>query len=315
MQIPENYKTSYTKYLPGTSIRILLLLLIILSLVYFVVIPTIAKIKKDGVPPVKPLSFQTILPSGDPTTRDSDGDGIVDWQEIAIGLDPQKKETSAGTPDKQVYTLIKNKLGNDAFAQAINDSTTTDKLSLTIAHTINQSAATSGTTITESLSEISVSEILNYIESQKSTHTIYTSQDLTIVEGSLKNNQVYAAAMQNLLKNNPANDTILLDIKSYASGTGSQQKIAPALAAMSTAITQMKTMSVPSAASTLHISILNALQGFYQATEAIDPTTPDEVVRLGSLSILQDYAIQLATNVGKLPIYFSVALNANSYIQ
>ncbi len=315
MQIPETYSNTYSKYLPGKKIRIVLLLLIIAIIAYFIVIPIVAKIKKDGLPPAKPLSFNIVLPSGDPTTRDSDNDGIVDWQEIAVGLNPNKAATSPGIADGQVFNALKNQLGTDAFNQAISESTITDQLSFTIAHSIEQAATVPGTTVSQSLSQASVNEILNYIDSQKKTYTVYTSDDLTIVEDSLKTNQSYAASMQTLLKDSAATDTLLADIRAYATGTGSGEKVLVAKTAMNTAINKMKAMRVPSAASDLHLKILNSLQGFYQATDTVAPKNTDEVTRFGSLAILQDYAIQLATSVGKLPIYFSIALNTNSYIR
>ncbi len=315
MQLPENYSNVYKNYLPGKKIKIVIALLIALALVYFVVLPLVEKIKKDGVPPAKPLSLTITLPSGDPTTRDTDGDGIPDWQEIAIGLDPRKKQTSPGVPDDQIFNTIKNKLGADAFDQAASESTSTDRLSLTIAHDIDESAQKFGTTIDQTISEVSTHEILNYIDSQKSSFVLYSSKDLSVIENNLKNNSEYASRMNIILKDNASSSSVDTDIRNYALGTGSRDKAMAAAAIIQQSIISLKATPVPSAAVTIHLAILNALQGFYQTTQAIDPTTQDEITRLGPLALLQDYTIQFTKAVGQLKVYLSVALNQNGYIK
>ncbi len=315
MQSPDNYSGPYKNYLPGKKIRIVLGILVGLAVVYFGVLPLVAKIRKDGVPQAKPLSLNITLPSGDPTTRDSDGDTIPDWQEIAVGLDPHKKQTSPGVPDEEVFSTIKNKLGVEAFNQAASESTSTDRLSLTIANDIDQSAILNGTTIDKSISAASVHEILNYIESQKSSFLVYTSKDISVVENNLKNNGDYAARMNAILKDNPTTRSADVDIKNYALGTGSREKALAAAAIIQKSVIALKTTPVPSAAMEIHLAIMNALQGFYQTTQITDPTTEDEITRLGPLSLLQDYAIQFTKAVGQLTVYFSVALNKSGYIQ
>ena len=39
--------------------------------------------------------------------KDTDGDGILDWEEGLWGTDPIKKETTPGTPDKVAIEKIK----------------------------------------------------------------------------------------------------------------------------------------------------------------------------------------------------------------
>lgn len=312
---PPNYTGIYKNYLPGKKIRVIILILTTVALIYFVVLPLIAKIKKNGIPPAKPLALTITLPSGDPTTRDSDGDRIPDWQEIAVGLDPHNKQTTLGVSDDELFATIKNRLGADAFDQAAEESTSTDRLSLTIANDINQSAEVAGITIDKSLSAASVHEILNYIESQKSSFIIYTPKDISTIENNLKNNTDYAVHMNTILKDNATTKSVDSDIKNYALGTGSREKALAAAAIIQKSITTLKATPVPSSAVELHLAIMNSLQGFYQTTQIIDPATTDEITRLGPLSLLQDYAIQFTRSVGKLAVYFSISLNKSGYIQ
>ena len=46
--------------------------------------------------------------------KDTDGDGILDWQENLYGLDPTKKETTPGTPDSTAISKLKALQGDSA---------------------------------------------------------------------------------------------------------------------------------------------------------------------------------------------------------
>ena len=45
------------------------------------------------------LSVSGNIPIGNLINKDTDGDGIFDWEEPLWGLDPTKKETTPGIPD------------------------------------------------------------------------------------------------------------------------------------------------------------------------------------------------------------------------
>src|SRR6266568_3084652 len=55
----------------------------------------------------------------DLVNKDTDGDGIPDWQENLFGTDPTKKETTPGTPDSVVVEKLRQ-------AQGVGDQTNSD---------------------------------------------------------------------------------------------------------------------------------------------------------------------------------------------
>lgn len=308
------YSRSLKDFLPSKKIQIILGIFIIAIAAYFLIPRIIAQIQNKKNPSVPLTNLALTNLKGDPTTRDSDGDGVADWREIAVGLDPYIKETNKGVPDGEAFETFKSSLGEEFFAEAEMNATDTDKISLTLSNDITQNIKSGGASST-SISEVTANEVLNYINSQKQNFTQFSVNDLEVVESTLATNQAYALAMQNLLRDDATTKNFASDIKSYLDGTGSEVVVKKHLASIAKTITAFKTTPVPNAATTLHLPILNSAQGIYQTIQLIDPNNKDETQRLGVSALLQDYAIQMSTAVGKLTLYFSVAQSNTSYIQ
>lgn len=304
----------YRNFLPGKKIQIAIGVIVLGVLAYFFIPRIITFLKNNKTDPASNKGLLVTALSGDPTTRDTDGDGVSDWQEIAVGLDPRKPETNPGTPDAQKFETFKSTLGYDLFTQAESNTTDTDKISLALSNEITHNLQNS--TATEvSISNVTATELLNYIEARKSKITLLSLKDINVVENTLETNTAYSNKMNEILKDDVGTKNFASDLNAYIEGAGSQQAIDTNLSYIEKTLTALKTVPVPSGATTLHLEISNSVQGVYEIIKGIDVANSDEFVKLSTVTLLQDYIIRLATSAGKLPIYFSVALDEAGYVQ
>lgn len=98
----------YQKYLPSKKFSIIISVIIVLAVLIFVIFFMSSSGESFSITGNK---NNTVLKVGNPTLpdliqRDTDGDGIPDWEEALWGTDPQKKITFNDTPDA---TYIENK--------------------------------------------------------------------------------------------------------------------------------------------------------------------------------------------------------------
>lgn len=300
----------YKNYLPSKTIWIVVGTIIIVGIGFILVPKIITYFQNRSVAPATDSAGLVIIPSGDPTTRDTDHDGVADWQEIAVGLDPNNPETIPGTPDAQKFETFKTTLGYDLFAQAEAEITDTDKLSLALSNDIAQGSGDS-----VSISNATAGEIFNYIQARKDKILVLSLKDIVVVEDSLQNNQLYKSNIETILKDDVVTKNFASHLTSYLDGTGSREAVERDLSYIEKTLALLKSTPVPNAATPLHLVMVNSVQGIYQTIQGIEDGVIDELVRLSVLALLQDYAISLSTSAGKLPLYFSVALDKNGYIQ
>ena len=92
---------------------------------------------------------------GDLVNKDTDRDGILDWEEPLWGLDPTKTETTPGVPDSSVIKKLKVEQGfssntTEGGQDYTENLTETDKFSRELFSTIaslNQNGVMDRTTI------------------------------------------------------------------------------------------------------------------------------------------------------------------------
>lgn len=310
-----NTPSSYKNYLPSKKIRIIIAILVVIGVGYFTVPMIINSLKKGPVKTVPPTNLVVSAPTGDPTTRDSDGDGIPDWQEIALGLDPNNPQSKKGVPDMTTYQNIKDAVGNNTFDLEAGKVTDTDKVSLTIYDALSSDSKKNNGISVEATQAVTGQELYNYIAAQKKLVTVYTEKDLNVVEGTIDSNKNYASKMKVLLADTPETKKYPSTINAYLDTDTAKDKpaIAPVLTYFEKIIAAMKSTPVPASAVSTHLDILNAVQGVYQIVKTYDPNETDPTVQVSAVSLVQDYLISLSKSLGMLSVYFSVSLDKNGY--
>lgn len=309
-----NTPSSYKNYLPSKKIQIIIGILLLIGIGYFTLPSLVTLIKKTTLDTKTKPSLIVGLPTGDPTTRDTDRDGVPDWQEIAIGLDSNNPQTKPGAPDLTTFETIKNQVGESAFNLEASKVTDTDKVSLTIYDALAKDSVKNNGISVQTTQAVTAQELYNYIAAQKKLITVYSAADIQTVPDSLTANQVYAKKMKTILADTPATKDAPAKISTYLEGTSGKETVQPALVSLQGKIKEMKAVSVPVSAQKIHLDLLNALQGVYQVVDSYNPTANDPTVQVSATSLTQDYLIIAAKNTGYLSMYFSVALNPQGYV-
>jgi hypothetical protein len=309
-----NTPSSYKNYLPSKKIRIIIGILIVIGLGYFT-IPLIIKSVKQGVTrEIPPTNLVISTPTGDPTTRDTDGDGVPDWQEIAMGLDPAKPQTNLGVSDMTTFQNIKNAVGNNTFDLEAGKVTDTDKVSLTIYDALASDSRKNNGVSVGGTQSITQQELFNYIEARKKSITVYTEKDITSVESSLESNKAYAERMKKIIAETPETKEAPKKIQGYLDGTVPLSSISPLINLLQKRSSELRAMQVPKPVVSTHVEILNATQTLYELLSLYTPQEDDPASQMSTLALVQDSFIQASKNIGYLSMYLSVALNKNGYL-
>ncbi len=173
----------WKKYLPGKEIRIIISVVVIVGLLYAFhgQLASVGNALIHGKPLLNPSLPAPIIDSpktGLSIDKDTDGDGLPDWQEVLIGTDPY-------TPNKpdQIPPVVRdlvntpNVIGNDdKLALAIYQRATTDPV---------------GNTIEEQVAAATSKEILDLADSMDHQLTTYTYNDINVVDDTPATNTAY----------------------------------------------------------------------------------------------------------------------------
>lgn len=310
-----NTPASYKNYLPSKKIRIVIGVLLFVACAYFLGPLIVKQIKKIKNPGDQIAQLNITIPTGDPTVRDTDGDGVLDWQEIAVGLDINSPETKPGVSDYATFQSLRQTIGPGVFEQELGQVTDTDKVSLTIYDALAKESIENGEASVVGATTVTAQELLNYMEAQRSTVTTYTPEQFDVVSNDFANNKKYAEAVRAIARETETTKNAPEKIRGYLDGTVSRSEIEPILKITSGQIQALRAMPVPRATLLNHVEMVNALQGVYQILNDYSGQTTDELKQLSTAALVQDYLIRATKSVGMFSIYISVALDEKGYIE
>lgn len=227
--------------------------LIILIVVFFIIILGTTFLPK--LLQKKPATGTTLPAPTQMTERDTDGDGLPDWQEILFRLDPEKKDSNDdGIDDKTEFDQIRALAKNPAeIDQKLQQATDEDKISLIISDKIGK-AIVAGKTDTEIQVEIATT-IKEYVQAQIPAQVVAT---LIIQEESAANISAYFAAIDPVIAQT---NKILEETAQYITETSIS---APEtfLSKIEALATTLESIPVPGSLEALHRSYIDALLGF-----------------------------------------------------
>ena len=310
-----NTPASYKNYLPSKNIRIVISVLLFIACAYFLGPLIVKQIKKIKNPGDQVAQVNIAIPIGDPTMRDTDGDGVLDWQEIAVGLDINSPETKPGVSDYATFQSLRQTIGPGLFEQELSQVTDTDKISLTIYDALAKESIENGDASVVGAQTVTAQELLNYMEAQRSTVTAYTPEQFEVVSNDFENNKKYATTVRAIAKENEITKNAPQKIRDYLDGIVSRSEIEPILKITNEQIQALIATPVPRATLLNHVEMVNALQGVYQILNDSSVQTTDELKQLSTTALVQDYLIRVTKSVGMFSIYLSVALDEKGYIE
>lgn len=292
---------------------LVVILVIVIAFAGYYLVPVIArKLHHPKTQNAAKTPGIVTVPTGDPTTRDTDGDGVSDWQEILVGLDPRNPETRKGTPDAVTFQSIKDQVGVDAFNQAASQVTDTDKVALALYDGFSKNAENRGQSTGQDVSTVTQSEILNYISSKKSANKVYGAGDLTMTDNTSDSVKAYYSALKKTSINIITQD-FSTHLSNYLQGSeGRSVYFDKELATIRKTVSDSVSITVPTTAVANHLALVNGLYGILQTLDQYDPTTTDSLVQFGTMGLIQDYINQEVAANASITFYFSVALDSGS---
>ncbi len=230
---------------------------------------------------------------GDLVNKDTDKDGIPDWEESLWGTDPTKKETTPGISDSVAIEKLKkeqtaeNNRGLPSIKEDSTKLTETDKFSRELFATVvslNQNGAMDQATA-DKISSSLADQIKN-----SPPRKVFALADLKIVKNdtaqAVKN---YNAALENLQKKYPVRGSVL-DILQRFSADGNKPDVS-VLSELDSIIKQIQSiinavarMEVPQSLASSHLDFLNALQRLLENINDIKLYETDTILALGAIS-------------------------------
>ena len=241
----------------------------------------------------------------DLVNKDTDDDGILDWQESLYGLDPTKKETTPGIPDSTAIVKLKteqkisaktnenkpnteNLTKTDQFSRelvsamvALNqngvvDQTTIDKLGAILAEKIQNPEIRKVFSISDikTTSDNSLPAFQNYLQTFETIHKKYPDMDYTVLE-----------VLQKFMV-----DENNVDISVLA-------KLDPIIEQNNKIITALTKMEVPESISALHLDIINSLERLGENASDIRLFDTDPILSLGGITQYEKNVARLETSL------------------
>lgn len=250
---------------------------------------------------------------GDLVSKDTDLDGVLDWEESLWGTDPTKKDTNDdGVLDDIEVERLKAARGEHELdigegKEGPNEELTqTDKFArelFTTIATLNQAGEIDQSTI-DKLSETLAEQIQN-----SAPRKVYTLAELKIIKNdtrqSIKN---YKETLDKIYKKYPYPKDTVLDVleKFITDGENVNENILseldPIIQQSNKIIDEIVKMEIPSSLALLHLDVLNGLQKSSESMGNIRLYGTDVIVALGGIN-------QYPTNITDLEIAVNKLVN------
>ena len=229
----------------------------------------------------------------DLVNKDTDGDGILDWEEGLYGLDPTKKETTPGVSDQNAISKLKAeqranaKINENGENEDPENLTETDKFSRELFATIaagNQNGMVDQTAI-ETLGTTLAERIKNPI-----VRKVFSLSDLKI--SNENNAQAFIAlnyALNNILKKYPMNYALPDILQKFMAdennvNTSELEKLGPIIEQTNKIIDAMTKINVPRPISDPHLSVINPLERVVENISDIKFYDTDAIPAIGAIN-------------------------------
>ena len=281
-------------------------LLIVAAVLFVVVIFSIKKSSdfKNNLPETGlsgGLTYDTTILK-DLVSRDSDRDGIFDWEEGLWGTDPYNKDTNADgvTDEKEIARLkgeLKQNMGTSESETLFGDGnlTQTDRFSqelLTTVAAINQTGEMDPATI-QKLGEALATQIENI-----SPKKVYGMTDIKITkDSSIETIQKYDEVTDAIFEKYPVEDNVAVILQELATADGdidstAVQKLEPRIQQMKNIIADLSQIEVSQEMATPHLNLINALE---RVMENLSDVTLIDIDAIVALSAISQYEENVAT--------------------
>lgn len=246
-------KHPWEKYLPSKRIRIIIILIIILAVLYALKNPLMSLFQKGYS-----KSVDTVVSIPLPQTeqqkttlsidKDTDADGLPDWQEILIGTDP-----NSATPADQVPKEIKELVATAEKSIITED----DKLALNVYNRL--ATDPKGTNILEAVQAATAKEVLDLANSIDKNLTTYSVNDINLVDDVDFNQETYASQLKKIKSDVTPSENVQKKIYELLTTGKTDIAITTYQIKLQTNIKKVLELPVSVRTTDIHLATLNAL--------------------------------------------------------
>lgn len=220
--------------------------------------------------------------------KDLDGDGVLDWEEALLGLDPSKTETTPGTPDITVANKLRAETTDQQGESLLEEKnlTETDKFARELFSTVT--ALEQSGSLDQATAEKIVSSLSNSIQNS-SQKKIYTMADIKISG----DNSPKAIATYNIVSDNIYTEYELnysaMDVFQKFIGDGTNIDIDaladldPIIKKLDAIINAMLKIDTPRAIALEHLNLINATQKVVENLSNVKLYENDSLIALGAI--------------------------------
>ncbi len=236
--------------------------------------------------------------------KDSDGDGLFDWEELLWGTDPNNPDTDGdGVSDKDNPNRITEPSPKEVADSSEKEMTRTEQLSLDLFQTYLElkKQSETGTGDPKSLASLIAENKVSV-----NVETI-TPSDLTAVPETPENIERYAKALTDILiarfPQAEQSDQDLLLTAIQTQNPELAKTIGKHAESYTLASEEMRRLSVPEKALNLHTDVVNSLSWLAETTRLASLVFTDPVSALYSLQAYQNAGILFSQNLNSLSLY------------
>lgn len=289
---------NFKKYLPSKKFVSILLIIVVFIVLFFTIKGIISLFKNNKSTKANGEPTQMIV--GDVIQKDSNNNGIADWEEYLWGLNPNKNG-----PENKEFILSKKK----ALAQDGNISIPDDSTSITENEILSREFFATIVSLqqTGELNEASIKSVSDAI-GQKIEATpidnIYTKNMLTIKNDSAAANTSYFNAFSSLVTKYKDKD-IGSELVLISQGIGNNdpqalsaaQTIASAYRSFGSELVKIP---VPNSIFSIHLDLANNYEKTAQSIEGLAQTLSDPIIGMRAIINYKQYSDALVSDIKKL---------------
>ena len=258
------------------------------------------------------VSQGQIIVLGEIVQKDTDADGVADWEEGLWGTDPKKSVSNpSGIPDKEYVDGKKAQFQKDNGIVATSDESLseTEQFAREFFTTI-LALQQSGNLTSSNLAGITNS-FFSHIKNYPRDPEYYSENNLKIITNpSTQDTFRYLDSMAAILKKPVRNDDsiVVVALAARENSTVRLKELTPIAAAYTAIETAIAKLSVPASATTVHLNLLNSYHDIARDIHAMEKVTTDP---LPSIIAVLSYERHIDDLLGNLSAVSSYAESLN----
>ena len=246
-----------------------------------------------------PLTVTTV---GDIVSKDSNGNGIEDWEERLWGLDPTVLYTN-GVPNAQIIADKKKSLGiqEESSREPTNDTDRLARELFILASALGQSDEVDSQTLSEMSAKLAASIDLKTIQNQ------YSLKDVQTVQTSIPSLTTYKATLtKTLSKYNLENSELDVLINALENEDPS---VLPQLTSYTTTYQKIArdliSIKVPVGLARQHLALANSFSGMATSFTYMNELNDNSIISLVGVAVYKNYDARLANATAEITAYLA----------